>query len=139
MDSLPLSKNNIDLRPLEEDDAAELAKLANDKSIFDNVRDYFPHPYVINDAIGFITGKLDVHPTTTFGIVYQGKLAGMIDLKLQSDVYRKSAEVGYWIGAPYRGLGIATTAVSLITAYGINILGGSTGYMPGSLPPIRDL
>ena len=123
MEPPQLSKENIQLRPLNLDDADELARLANDKTIFDNVRDYFPHPYTKNDAIAFISGKLDRYPVTTFGITHQGKLAGMIGIKLQTDIYRKSGEIGYWIGAPYRGLGIATVAVSLITEYGINTFG----------------
>lgn len=122
MDSIRLSKNDIELRALHQDDAPELARLANDKSIFDMVRDYFPHPYSINDAIAFISGKQGLHPVTTFGIMYQGKLAGMVDIKIQTDVYRKSGEVGYWIGAPYRGLGIASDAVSLVTEYGFRTL-----------------
>ena len=116
---MTIGKSNIELNPLRKENAAELAHLANDKTIFDNVRDYFPHPYSVNDAISFITSKMGLKPTTTFGIFYQGNLSGMVDIKLQTDVYRKSAEIGYWIGAPYRGLGIATHAVSLITDYGI--------------------
>ena len=42
---------------------------------------------------------------------------------LQTDVYRLSAEIGYWIGEPYWGLGIATRAVELLTQYGFNQLG----------------
>ena len=40
----------------------------------------------------------------------------------QVDVYRKSAEIGYWIGEPYWGKGIATEAAKLITAYGFEQL-----------------
>ncbi len=116
-------KGAVALRCFKEADAADLAKLANDKTIFDNVRDYFPYPYTLEDAKAFISSKLHQDPWTTFTIAYNGDLAGMADIKLQSDVYRKSGEVGYWIGAPFRGRGIATVAVTLITHYGINKLG----------------
>ena len=42
----------------------------------------------------------------------------MIGLIVQKDVYRKSAEIGYWIGEPFWGMGIATKAVEPITEYG---------------------
>ena len=36
---------------------------------------------------------------------------------VQQDVYRRSAEMVFWLGEPYHGRGIATRAVALITAY----------------------
>jgi len=111
------------LRPPKENDAAELARLANDRTIFDNVRDYFPHPYRLKDANSFIAQTMGEDPAVTFAICYKKELAGVIGIKKQSDIYRKSGEVGYWIGAPYRGMGIATMAVSLITTYGLSSLG----------------
>ena len=45
-----------------------------------------------------------------------------IGLTIQKDVYKKSAEIGYWIGEPFWGNGIATKAVELITEYGFNKL-----------------
>lgn len=118
-----LRKDNIKLRQLAEDDASELARLGNDPTIFDNVRDYFPNPYSIKDAHSFITQTSLEDPVRTFAITYREQLAGVIGIKKQTDIYRKSGEVGYWIGAPYRGVGIATIAVALITDYGIKRLG----------------
>jgi len=33
------------------------------------------------------------------------------------DIYRRSAEIGYWLGEPFWGRGIATEALSALTAY----------------------
>lgn len=38
------------------------------------------------------------------------------------DVYRKSAEIGYFIGEQYCNKGIASKAVKLLTDYGFNEL-----------------
>jgi RimJ/RimL family protein N-acetyltransferase len=46
----------------------------------------------------------------------------MIGLHPQKDVYRLSAELGYWIGEPFWGNGIATKAVELILKYGFETL-----------------
>ena len=61
-------------------------------------------------------------PQQTFGIRYEEELCGIISLHMQKDVYQKSAEIGYWIGEPFWGMGIATKAVEIITAYGFSEL-----------------
>ena len=111
------------LRPLYNSDANVLAQLANNKKIWDNVRDYLPFPYYIEDAIYFITPTQKEDPVMTFAIEYDEQFCGVIGLVGQSDVYKKTAEIGYWLGEPFWGKGIATQAVTLITDYGFNELG----------------
>ncbi|MEI6274505.1 MAG: GNAT family protein [Prolixibacteraceae bacterium] len=118
-----LGKDNIELRSFTVDDQIRLAELCNNIHIWNNVRDYFPHPYTEKDAGEFISMCGKENSPTTFAIVCKGELAGCIGLVLQTDVYRMSAEIGYWIGEPYWGLGIATQAVELLTDYGFNQLG----------------
>lgn len=54
----------------------------------------------------------------TFGIFREKELCGVIGLKPQSDIYRMSVEVGYWIGEPYWGQGIAHQALEQIISFG---------------------
>ena len=115
-------EEKIKIRPLELSDKAELAKLANNKKIWDNLRDYIPFPYTENDAEFFINLTKNEDPIQTFGIENNGELSGVIGLVVQKDVYQKSAEIGYWIGEPFWGNGIATKAVELITEYGFDKL-----------------
>ena len=115
-------EKSITLRALQLSDKSDLAKLANNKKIWDNLRDYIPYPYTEKDAEVFINLSKEQNPTQTFGIAYDGMLVGVIGFNVQKDIYRKSAEVGYWIGEPFWGKGIATEAVKLITAYGFNEL-----------------
>ena len=116
---MDLSDNDIKLRPLRDEDQAALAGLANNKKIADNLRDVFPHPYTIENAIFFIGLTKQENPQLTFGIEYQGNLCGVAGLLKHSDIYRNTAEIGYWIGEPYWDKGIATRAVKLLTAYGL--------------------
>jgi ribosomal-protein-alanine N-acetyltransferase len=118
-----LADHNIKLRQFEEKDAQSVAFLCNNKKIWDNVRDYFPHPYTEKNAEEFIRACRDEDPQVTFAIQYKGDLAGCIGLVKQTDVYKLSAEVGYWIGEPFWGRGIATRAVMLIADYGFHTLG----------------
>jgi RimJ/RimL family protein N-acetyltransferase len=115
-------KNSVQLRVLEPSDKYQLAILANNKKIWDNVRDYFPHPYTEKDAQEFIQMRSKNAAEKVFAIDFNGELCGMVGLILQKDVYRKSAEIGYWIGEPYWGKGLATKAVGLILDYGFKEL-----------------
>ncbi len=98
-------------------DAAALAACIGNKKIWDNLRDYIPHPYSIADARDYIAGQQPINPVQHFAIVKKGVLAGGCGIILKEDVYRKTAEIGYWIAEPYWGMGIATEAVKLLTAY----------------------
>ena len=122
MESLILKKGQVKLRGLQTEDSQDLAIQANDKAIFDKVRDYFPNPYTVDDAQAFITATLKEEPKVTFAITYHEQFAGVIGMKLQEDIYHRSAEVGYWLGASFRGKGITPVALALITSYGINTL-----------------
>ncbi len=45
-----LMEPEIFLRPWKKEDASQLAKVANNKNIWNNVRDSLPHPYTLKDA-----------------------------------------------------------------------------------------
>lgn len=113
----------IVLRGLKKQDAVPLAALANNKKIWDNVRDYLPHPYTIRDGEDYIDMVLKEERPLTFGVEYKGRLAGVVGLVAQEDIYRMSAEIGYWIGEPFWGKGIATQAVKMMSNYGFEKMG----------------
>lgn len=117
-----LKHKNVVLRSLDLTDKTGLALLANNKNIWDNLRDFMPFPYTVDDAIFFINLAQKEDPQMTFAIEFDGQLCGVIGLVGQPDVYRKTAEIGYWIGEPFWNKGIATIAVNLITDYGFDQL-----------------
>ncbi len=104
------------------DDAPVLAALCNNKKVWDNVRDYLPHPYKEEDAVNFIEKLKGESPQQTFAIEFEDQLVGCIGIHPQDDVYRLSAEIGYWIGEPYWGKGFATEAITGVIAYGFGEL-----------------
>ena len=134
-----LVTTRIKLRRLTIEDKQVLAKLINNKKVCDNLRDYVPFPYTEDDAINFINFTKDENPQRNFAIEYEGNLCGMIGLIPLNDVYKRTAEIGYWIGEPFWGKGIATEAVRMITEYGFNELNvirihtGVFEYNPGSM------
>lgn len=112
----------VKIRKFEKSDSKRLASLLNNKKIWDNLRDYIPYPYTEKDAVEYIDFCNSQNPRTYFAIEYEGNIVGSIGLILQQDVYRKSAEIGYWIGEPYWGKGITSKAVQLIVDYGFKRL-----------------
>ena len=134
-----MSKNKITLRALRDEDIPTFALLANNKKIFDNVRDRFPHPYSESDAEFFINLKKNEDPITVFAIECNGNLCGAIGLERKEDVYRNTAEIGYWLAEPFWGKGITTSAIQLMVEYGFNTLklkrieAGIFAYNPASM------
>jgi len=119
---MELVEGLVRLRPLRYADKKILASLANNKNIWNNLRDMFPSPYAVSDAEKFIDIAKTHDPTLNFAIEYEHEFAGVIGIIPQQDVYHHSAEIGYWIGEPYWNKGIATIALRLATAYSFNEL-----------------
>lgn len=111
------------VRSYRPEDAPALARHADDRRVWLNLRDRFPHPYTLADAERWIREATSAAPETHFAIAVDGEAAGGVGLELQGDVYRRSAELGYWLGAAHWGRGIATEAVRAVTAHGFEALG----------------
>jgi [ribosomal protein S5]-alanine N-acetyltransferase len=105
------------LRPLTPADAGSMAAYANNYNIWRNVRDYFPHPYKLEDAVSFILSNEGITPPINLCIEYEGACAGVIGFIPQEDVYSKTADLGYWLGEPFWGKGIMTAAVHKTVEY----------------------
>ncbi|MEY4109918.1 MAG: hypothetical protein RLZZ46_272 [Bacteroidota bacterium] len=108
---------SVSLRPWHQTDAERLAFLANDESIASNMTDAFPHPYLIGQAFSFLQ-EVSLEPLPLrLAILSDGWLAGGIGIHPKTDIYRLSAELGYWLGKDYRGFGIGTEAIRLMVQY----------------------
>ena len=106
--------DTIQLRHWRKEDCNALAAIANNKKIWMNVRDRFPHPYTFKDALEWIDHTTKQSPVQNFAIIFNGQLAGSVGVTVKDDVYRKSIELGYFIGEPFWNKGVATEAVRLI-------------------------
>jgi RimJ/RimL family protein N-acetyltransferase len=91
--------------------------------IWRNLRDAFPHPYTLANAQHWIRSANPATPVTNFAIVVDGNAVGGIGLVLKDDVFRRSAEIGYWLGEEYWGRGIVTEAVRAVTDYAFTTFG----------------
>ena len=116
--------DNIKLREWRHTDIPSIVRYANNRKIWLNLRDRFPHPYLESDAIAWISACCSQKDAQTqFAIDRGGEAIGGVGLERLEDVHRMTAEIGYWIGEPFWGLGIATRAVRLTTDYAFHALG----------------
>ena len=105
---------NLILRPWQYADVHALSNLADNILIWNQVRDYFPHPYTVKQAQEWVSMQQGKKPVTNFAIEVDGQLAGGIGLLPKEDIYRCSMEIGYWIGQPFWGRGVASEAVRIL-------------------------
>lgn len=116
--------HDIALREWRHTDIASIVRYANNRKIWLNLRDRFPHPYLESDALAWVAAcRSQAGAHTQFAIDLGGEAIGGIGLERLTDVHRMTAEIGYWIGEPFWGAGIATAAVRLATDYGFATLG----------------
>lgn len=115
----PLKLHSCYVRPWVKEDAAAIQRHANNRQIWLNLRDIFPHPYTLEDAQTFLGFVSKEDPKTTFAIATDSEAIGSIGLRLGNDVHRKTAELGYWLAEPFWGRGIMTEAVREFTRWAL--------------------
>src|SRR5207244_12913726 len=104
------------LRTWRKSDAGPIARHANDREVWLNLRDLFPHPYNTAHAVAYIRSVTAQTPTRSFAIVVADEPVGGIELRLGEDIERYAAEIGSWYGRTYCSRGSTTDAVGAVTA-----------------------
>ncbi len=101
------------LRPWRPELAGALPRLISSKRVLAGLRDGIPYPYTEEDGREFIRGILEAEPETVWSwAIFTGEeLCGCISVFRQGNIHRQTGELGYYLGEPYWGRGIATAAV----------------------------
>lgn len=128
---MPIAFPGGRIRPWLPADAAALAALADNRAIWRNLRDAFPHPYGRKDARAWIRAVTRQLPCAHFAIEAGASpgadgpfaLAGGIGLTPQADIHAGTAEIGYWLGEPFWGRGIMSQALAAFTAFAFPAFG----------------
>ena len=119
----------VNLRELSINDAMDISRLMTyniSRSLWE-----VPYPYTIENALEFINSShrdFKSLKAVNFAIQYKNNLegvnriVGIIGLK-NIDYDKKNTNLGYWIGEPYWGNGIATESVTLVINYAFSVLG----------------
>ena len=104
-------------------DRESLVRFANNRNVWRNLKDRFPHPYTEAAADAWLAHHRTSPERTGWAIEVDSQAVGGIGVIPREDVYAKSAHIGYWLGEPYWGRGIMTNAVRAIADYALTKLG----------------
>lgn len=108
------------VRSWQPDDLGSLVANADNRNLWLNLRDRFPHPYTRRAGREFIRQAMSQRPETMFAIAVDDEAVGGIGFTVLTDVERVSAEIGYWLGERFWGRGIVTEALVAVTRYAID-------------------
>jgi RimJ/RimL family protein N-acetyltransferase len=106
------------LRAFRMDDAPRVRALAGEREIAANTT-HIPHPYEEGLAEAWIGAQAE-RRSRDEAVVFAVQLRGDLDLELDQE--NRQAELGYWIGKPYWGRGLATEAARAVLRYGFEDL-----------------
>ena len=118
-----LRTSRLRLRPLRAADAAAIVTLAGDARVSRWLLTV-PHPYPAELATSWIARTHDewrAGTAVTWAIVEDGALVGAISLRLVAR--HDHAELGYWLGVPAWGRGLATEAARAVIGHAFRVLG----------------
>ena len=111
------------LRPWQDSDSAALVRFANNRQVWRNLKDRFPHPYTMSDAEAWLALARSNPGRMNWAIEVEGLAVGCIGLEPLADVYARTAHFGYWLGEPYWGRGIMSDAVRGVAALALGEIG----------------
>ncbi|MGO9700669.1 MAG: GNAT family N-acetyltransferase [Xanthobacteraceae bacterium] len=116
-----LETERLTLRAPRRGDVKTIAALANDRRIAANTA-RIPHPYGATEAEQFIASVNKRDGETCFVIMLDDRLIGACGL----DPHDDGPELGYWLGAPYWGRGLATEAARALIDHAFGELDHAT-------------
>lgn len=106
------------LRPWRQEDKLDLVLHANNRKIWRNLTDLFPHPYTEYDADVWLELANRDTPVTHFAIELAGQAVGGIGIIPCTGIHQYTGKLGYWLGESVWGQGIATAAARAIADFG---------------------
>jgi len=117
----------LSLRRYKKGDEESLQKHANNKNIAKNLRDMFPSPYRMEDAVRWIElqskcpdpfelkdiGGAAPSKLIAASICVDDAVVGGVGIVLRDDVDRYSVDIGYWLGEAFWKKGYMTEAIGM--------------------------
>lgn len=109
---LNIPTERLALRTMRPGDAPEVEHWVSDWDVA-RMTSRIPHPYPRGGAAAWIALQADRRAAgqeVVFAMEYLGHVAGCVGLHAAPGLPAGAMEMGYWVGAPYWGYGLATEA-----------------------------
>ncbi|MDE2007826.1 MAG: GNAT family N-acetyltransferase [Rhodospirillales bacterium] len=119
----PLATERLSLRPLRAGDAAALHRLVDDWDVVRSLANLpYPYPPALADAwiaetAAALAAGTGYHLAITGTEQGREMLVGVVGLTLDAD--RRAARLGYWVGKPFWGHGVATEAAGKLARWAL--------------------
>ena len=111
-----IAGDGFTLRPWRKGDVADIVRFGNNRAIWRNLTHRFPHPYTRKDAKEWIaTSNAYPEDQRNWAIEFDGRAVGAVGFERKTGLHTRTAEIGYWLGEPYWGRGLATAALRIAT------------------------
>lgn len=117
-----MTDGDVAIRLFAKDDREDIVRLGDNARVARFLANRFPHPYRPADADAWLALVADETPPHNFAVEWRGKFIGGIGLAPLADVHFQTADLGYWLGEPYWGKGLAARALALLIAYAFSRL-----------------
>lgn len=105
------------LRPWAPADLRSLVVNANNRNVWRNLADVFPHPYTEDDAEAWLRIAASPGRSLIFAIERDGLAVGGIGARAGTGIFARTAQFGYWLGEAHWGRGLATAAGRAMIGY----------------------
>ena len=100
-------------------DRVSLLKNANNRNVWRNLGERFPHPYTRSDADRWFSYLDGITDPTHWAIEVDGHAVGGVGIDPGELEYIKSGRFGYWLGEAYWGCGIMSAVVQETSDYAL--------------------
>lgn len=114
---IPTTLSGCTLRSWRQSDKADLIRNANNRKVWRNLTDMFPHPYTEADADTWLRIANAEGRSVHLAIEFNGAAVGGIGAIAGEGIAVATAHFGYWLGEPHWGQSIATAAASALVAH----------------------
>jgi RimJ/RimL family protein N-acetyltransferase len=107
------------LRPWQPDDKPALLHHANNRKVWRNLTEMFPHPYTEADADHWLAIAPQFSASIHLAIEFDGQAVGGIGAIAGEGISQYTGQFGYWLGESLWGRGIATASVIAMAAHAL--------------------
>lgn len=108
---------SLSLHSWKPNDIHKLTDLAGQKEIVFQLKDCFPSPFKLSDAVNYIDKSIQGDPPHRLAIKHDEELLGGLNLYLKNDIYKHSAEIRYWLSKDRYGQDIMRRILPIFCHY----------------------